>query len=136
MRKFYFLFFLLIISNPVYTQNFSVQYFKYGEVNLDSPFWGNDILISETEPMGRMSGVEKSDGIIYLAVPDTNIYPGQSYGIIINTSTNHGANWSSSVGIHPAFICPKTKMIRTGLDSIECFFWYGTSIYNWNVINS
>ena len=135
MKKIFLLIFLVLSSSLIYSQNFSVHYFEPGEVIVNSAQWGNDFLISSTEPMGRMSGVEKANGNIYVSVPDTNIFPGQGFGIIIFVSTNHGANWSSLVGIHPAFICPKTKMVRTGLDSVLCFFSFGTSVYNWNVLN-
>lgn len=126
---------LFITTSLIYSQNFSVHNFQPGEATIDSPTWGNDILIAGSEPMGRMSGIERSNGNIYVAVPDTNLYPGQSFGILIYVSTNHGTSWTALTGLHPAFISGKTKMVRTGLDSVVCFFWFGTSIYNWNVLN-
>lgn len=135
MKNFLLIVLLIFCSSLVYSQNFSVHYFQSHETNTDSPLWGNDIMISSTEPMGRMSAVERSNGNIYVSIPDTNINPGQGYSILIYVSTNHGLTFSSLVGLHPAFICGKTKMVRTGLDSVICFFWYGTAIYNWNVLN-
>jgi len=97
MIKFYLLILIFLSTNINYSQNFSIHYFQPVTANIDSPNWGNDVLISSSEPMGRMSGVEKSNGNIYVSVPDTNIYPGQEYGIIIYVSSNHGASWSALV---------------------------------------
>ncbi|RPI16568.1 MAG: T9SS C-terminal target domain-containing protein [Ignavibacteriae bacterium] len=97
--------------------------------------WANDVIISNTEPFGKISGVQKSsNGTIYVAIPDTNIIAGRC--LVIYSSTTQGNTWTPILNVTPAAIIPKTKMVRSGLDSIYCLFQFGSSIYCWNVINN
>ena len=96
--------------------------------------WGNDLLVSNTEPIGRPSGVvRKSTSVIYVSVPDTNIQTGS--GVVILSSSDNGSTWLNIASVTPAILVPRTKMIRSSLDSIYCFFITGSSIYKLNVLN-
>jgi hypothetical protein len=99
--------------------------------------WGNDFLVSSTEPLGKPSGLYRlSNTTVYVSVPDTSIMSGKI--AVILTSTNNGANWAvaGSVNAAPPFLCTKTKMVRSGLDSIYCAFIVNTTVYVWNVVNN
>lgn len=99
--------------------------------------WGNDFLVSSSEPLGKPSGLYRlSNTTIYVSVPDTNIMSGKV--AVILTSTNNGANWAvaGSINTTPPYICTKTKIVRTGLDSIYCAFIVNTTVYVWNVVNN
>lgn len=85
--------------------------------------WGTDLLLSNTEPFGKFSGVVRPTDTLYVAVPDTNIIAGSC--LVILRSTNNGTNWSATVSISPATIISKTRMVRSGLDSIYCMFLFG-----------
>ena len=99
--------------------------------------WGTDYVVSDSEPFGRPSGVYRnSDSKIYVAIPDTNVsLPRAEEGIVILTSTNNGVNWIQVSGISPAVNVSKTKMIRSGLDSVYCVFQVGSIVSVLNVIN-
>lgn len=99
--------------------------------------WGTDYLVSSTEPLGRPSGVYRTtNNTIYVAIPDTNIQSGRS--VVILSSTNNGANWSTTATLSPGgIIVPKVKMVcRTGSDSVYCFLIVGSQVYSWNVITN
>lgn len=99
--------------------------------------WGTDYIVSNTEPLGRPSGVYRTtNNTIYVAVPDTNIQTGRS--VVILSSTNNGANWSIGATLSPGgIVVPKVKMIcRAGSDSVYCFVLVGTTVYSWNVITN
>ena len=96
--------------------------------------WGNDRLVSNTDPLGRPSGiVRNSTSVVYVSVPDTNIQTGS--GIVILSSSDNGVTWLNIASVTPAIIASKTKMIRSSLDSVYCFFITGSSIYKLNVMN-
>src|SRR5690606_10275164 len=71
------------------------------------------------------------NGEVFIAVPDTT--PG--FSLRIYKSTNFGETFSLfPTGIHPGgLLIPKTKMIRSGLDSIYCTFMYNDTVYTWNI---
>ena len=96
--------------------------------------WGNDRLVSNTEPLGRPSGVVRnSTSVVYVSVPDTNIQSGS--GIVILSSSDNGITWLNIASVTPAILVSKTKMIRSSLDSVYCFFITGSSIYKLNAVN-
>lgn len=96
--------------------------------------WGNDRLVSNTEPLGRPSGVVRnSTSVVYVSVPDTNIQSGS--GIVILSSSDNGVTWLNIASVTPAILVSKTKMIRSSLDSVYCFFITGSSIYKLNAVN-
>src|SRR4030065_466839 len=109
---------LFFLSSFTYSQEVKVEYMspvftQYG------PDWSTDRLVSNTEPFGKLTGAAKSNGTIYLAVPDTNIVSNRC--IIVYRSTNFGNNWSTFASVQPAAIIPRTKMVRSGLDSVYLF---------------
>lgn len=96
--------------------------------------WGIDNAIINNEPIGGFSGVQKSNGTLYVAVNDT--LSTSNLGLVIVTSTNGGDNWSLfGQGINYRGHYQKIKMIRSGLDSIYCSFQIGTNIYTWNPLS-
>ncbi len=129
-----FLFTLLFLS-------FSVFLFSQ-DVSVESPRllsetpgdWALDNLVLDFEPIGQFYGVQKSDGTIYLAVNDT--LSTANLGLIILNSTNNGESWSMfPSGITYRGYYDKIKLIRSGLDSVYCFFQIGPSIYSWNFLS-
>lgn len=99
--------------------------------------WGNDFLVSSTEPLSKPSGIYRlSSTTIYVSVPDSSILPGQV--MVILKSTNNGANWAveNSIAAPPGILVGKTKMVRSGLDSIYCAFIASSTVYILNVINA
>lgn len=125
---------IILLALPASAQ-LKVETIKPGTYEPVITDWAADVVISNTEPFGKISGVQKtSTGTIYVAIPDTNIISNRC--LVIYTSTNQGATWAPLANITPAAIVPKTKMIRSGLDSIYCLFLFGSSVYCWNVINN
>ncbi len=96
--------------------------------------WGVDNVVLNNEPIGEFSGVQKSDGTLYVAVNDT--LTTLNLGLVIFTSTDDGDTWTLfPQGINFRGNYPKIKMIRSGLDSIYCTFQIGNSIYTWNPLS-
>jgi len=96
--------------------------------------WGIDNAIINNEPIGGFSGVQKSDGTIYVAVNDT--LSTSNLGLVIFFSTNGGDSWSLfGQGINYRGHYEKIKMLRSGLDSIYCSFQIGHGIYTWNPLS-
>ncbi|MCU0372977.1 MAG: T9SS type A sorting domain-containing protein [Ignavibacteria bacterium] len=125
---------LLMFSDFSFAQNLSAVTCDPPVPVSYSPDWGNDYIISNTEPMGMPSGVYRSgDNKLFVCIPDTNFSAGK--GIVCLVSTNNGANWAMSSYITPAFNCRKTDVVITG-DSVYCFFIFGTTVYCWNVNTS
>jgi hypothetical protein len=85
--------------------------------------WGTDYVVSPTEPFGRPSGVVRPNDTLYVAIPDTNILANTC--LVILKSSNNGANWSIAISISTNNIVAKTRMVRSGLDSIYCMFRFG-----------
>lgn len=98
--------------------------------------WSTDLLVSNTEPLGRPSAVYRTtNNTIYVAIPDTSIVAGRC--IVVFSSTNNGASWSNTGTISPALVVPKLKMVgRPGSDSVYCFFLVGQTVYSWNIITN
>ncbi|RPI16206.1 MAG: T9SS C-terminal target domain-containing protein [Ignavibacteriae bacterium] len=94
--------------------------------NIDA--WGTDYVVSNTAPFGKPSGVERPNDTLYVAVPDSNIVPGA--GMVILKSSNNGLNWSTAITISPSTtVFTKTKMVRSGLDTVYCFLQFSSNIY-------
>lgn len=131
MKTFILFLFLILLSGNIGTaQTFKPAFGGSGFETIQSDAWGNDVLVSGS-PVGQMSGVGRPNGELFIAVPDTT--PG--FSLRIYKSTDFGATFSLfPTGITPGgAIFPKTKMIRSGLDSIYCTFIYNDTIYVWNV---
>lgn len=101
------------------------------EVIQYEPDWGDDIMISDTEPFGKMTGVAKANGTIYLALPDTAIQSGKS--IVIFKSTNYGNTWTNFLSYSGTVMPQRSKMVRSGLDSVYYLYLINAIIYCLNV---
>ncbi|MFZ1322575.1 MAG: T9SS type A sorting domain-containing protein, partial [Ignavibacteria bacterium] len=114
---------VFILATSIQAQELTVKIYNPPIPYYDNVEWGSDYVVSNTEPMGRPSGVYKiSSSTIYVSIPDTNFSPGLDEGLTILTSTNNGMSWSKIAGISPAVIITKTKMVRSALDSVYCVF--------------
>lgn len=89
--------------------------------------WGTDFLVSNTEPLGTTSGVCKANDTFYVAIPDTNIVTGNC--LVVLKSSNNGLNWVVAASVSPAVVIPKTRMVKSGLDTIYCMFSFASAIY-------
>ena len=96
--------------------------------------WGVDNAIIGNEPLGSFSGVQKSDGTIYVAVNDT--ISTVNLGLVIFQSTDDGTTWTLfPSGINYRGYYEKIKMLRSGLDSIYCSFQISNFILTWNILS-
>ena len=82
--------------------------------------WGTDLVAFNTEPFGKVSGVRRATDTIYIAVPDTLGLTGG--GLRILKTSNNGANWLQMITVSQTGVIPKTRMIRSGLDTVYCVF--------------
>ena len=96
-----------------------------------TPEWGNDVVISGREPIGRPSGAGRSNGTAFMAIPDTTIVAGGA--LVVYKTTNFGDSWVSTLYVSPAFPIEKCKMVRTSDDSIHVFFLGQSLIRYFNV---
>lgn len=130
-----FSFFVLIFTSNVYSLDVKPAPVDYSKIKTnDSPVWGNDVLIMDSEPEGPISGVRASNGTIWVAVNDTTLSAGR--GLLFYTSTNDGNTWAlHPTAIQPAFIASEIHMVKAG-DSTICFFRTGTTIYRFNVVTN
>jgi len=135
---FSFLIFLIILSPAIHSQQIvTTVYDPPVPYNGQVSDWGTDIVVSNTEPLGRPSGVfRSSNNTVYVAIPDTNIQAGRS--LVVLSTTNNGANWSTAGTLSPGgTIIPKVKMVcRTGSDSVYCFMLIGSTVYCWNIVTN
>ncbi|MFI5211762.1 MAG: T9SS type A sorting domain-containing protein [Ignavibacteria bacterium] len=127
----------LYLNSNIYTQQATAEIYDpprpyHGQFDV----WGTDYLVTNTEPLGRPSGVYRTtNNTIYVAVPDTNLTAGRC--VVIFASSNNGASWVSTGSVSPALVVPKVKMVcRPGSDSVYCFILIGTIVYSWNVITN
>ena len=130
MKKYIFIcFIILILSLTGFSQNLIVTTYdppiKISGKNGD--LWGTDYLISSSEPFGKLSGICRATDTIFVAIPDTNIIPGA--GLVIMKSSDNGMTWSATASVSPALIFQKTRMVKSGLDSIYCIFQYSAGLY-------
>lgn len=130
--KIYFSVFLFLFSVALCAQDIRLEKAKLNQTDIGD--WGIDNVVLDFEPIGNFYGVQKSDGTIYLAVNDT--LSTANLGLIILTSTNNGDSWSLfASGINFRGYFDDIKMLRSGLDSIYCFFQIAHEVYSWNILN-
>ena len=102
-------------------------------INTSNTFaWWNDILVYNGKPVAQHSLAAKSNGTLYLAVPDSSA---GMYSIQLLKSTNDGNTWlpvSNTTGPMATAIT-KTKMVRTGSDSVYCLYSTTAGVYLLNV---
>ncbi|MFA5010402.1 MAG: T9SS type A sorting domain-containing protein [Ignavibacteria bacterium] len=103
---------------------------------VQSPLWGNDVVISNFEPIGPITAIKAASGTIYVAINDT--LATSNLGLIIMQSTNDGNTWSLyPQGINLRTQYTKLKLISAGgaADSIYLFMQIGSTVYSWNFRN-
>lgn len=101
-----------------------------------SPEWGNDVAITNREPLANPTGAGRSNGTAYVAVPDTGIISNSA--IVLYKTTNFGVTWSVNRSVTPTFVVTKQKMVRGSNDSLYLFFLTSSfggngKIYYWNI---
>jgi hypothetical protein len=131
MKKVVTLFIFFLFPFLLFSQHLKVEA-PANEFPYNSDRWGNDIVVLDSEPIGGFYGIQKANGTIYAAINDTLSTP--NLGLVIMTSTNRGDSWQ----MYPSGIALRDKvedikMVRSGLDSIYCFFRYGVDVYCWNI---
>ncbi|MCK6605558.1 MAG: T9SS type A sorting domain-containing protein [Ignavibacteriaceae bacterium] len=132
MKKFVTIFLLLFLAVTAAAQSLRVEKPVFTKLTNDE--FGSDRVILNHEPSGKMSGIQMPGGDIYLAVADT--LSTQNLGLVIIKSTDGGASWAIQNGVAQRGAFGRIKLIKTGTDSLYCFFQYGTSVYSWNVNSS
>lgn len=126
---------LMLFALSVNAEDIKPVKITSGFENVQNPDWGGDVLITSIEPLGSISGVARSNGTIYVAIPDTTTVPGMC--LLVYKSTNFGDNWTRiSSAIQGSALVTKTKMVKTGADSIYCVFLANNTLYYWNVENN
>jgi hypothetical protein len=127
-----FLLLILSFSTLLFSQSeIQVQDAKKSSLQTE---WGIDNALLNNEPLGSFSGVQKSDGKLYVAVNDT--LSTSNLGLVVFTSSNNGATWTLlGQGINYRGLYSKIKMIRSGLDSIYVSFQIVTDVYVWNPLS-
>ncbi len=124
------LLFLIVITVISFSQKLQVQN-PILSPNSVNPIWANDNVILNNEPLGMFSGIQKSDGTIFIAVNDT--LATTNLGLVIIKSTDGGVTWSQLSGITYRGKYEKIKLVKTNTDSVYCFFLMNSNIYCWNI---
>lgn len=94
--------------------------------------WATDLVAFNNEPWGPVSGVVRATDTIYIAVPDTNGFP--TGGLRILKSSNNGATWAGVLTVSGVGNVVKSRMLRSGLDTVYCTFRNSANnVYNLRV---
>lgn len=127
LKSFIFLFFIcLTFISGTLAQDIKVTVIDPPvEVSGNFGDWGTDFVAFNNEPMGPVSGVRKATDTIYIAVPDTVGAPTGALRIL--KSSNNGANWLGVINVTGVGTVIKSRMVRSGLDSIYCTFRTATN---------
>lgn len=113
-------FFLVLIYNPLAQDLKVTVYDPPVEVSGNYGDWGTDYVAYSTEPMGPVSGVKRGNDTLFIAVPDTASAPTGALRIL--KSSNNGANWSLVINVTNVGTITKSRMVRSGLDTVYCTF--------------
>ncbi|MCA0389710.1 MAG: T9SS type A sorting domain-containing protein [Bacteroidetes bacterium] len=132
MRKFYSLFFFMCLSLLAFSQDLRVE--KPVLTPDNNGEWEHDYTIIFGTPLSNMSGVQTSNGDIYIAINDTNSTA--NLGLIIAKSTSGGISWATITGVTNRTKYEKIKLVKSSQDSVYCFFQIGYSVYSWNINSS
>lgn len=94
--------------------------------------WGTNVLLLNYEPIGPMAGISTANGKIWVVINDT--LSTTTGGLILRTSTNDGASWST----HANYLTnrvnfPRLEMTATSNDSVFVWLLFGNKVYRWNV---
>ncbi len=138
MKKYLLILFLIILSASGFAQEIKIEKPVLSGINtLQSPLWGDDIVISNFEPIGPVTSIQAANGKIYIAINDT--LSTTNLGLIIMRSSNNGNTWSLyPTGLNLRVKFEKIKLISAGgaADSIYLFVQNGSSVYSWNFLNN
>jgi hypothetical protein len=100
---------------------------------LESDEINGDIVVSNYEPIGEITGIKANDGNLYVAINDTHTVA--QHGLIIKKSTNNGLTWSSSIlSLSPNVKFNEIKLLNVG-DSLLCMLRFNTTLWFINVYN-
>jgi hypothetical protein len=135
MKKILLVLSLLLFAGFSYSQQMHTEAPKLSGINsLQSPEWGGDVVISNYEPIGPVSGVRGSNGTIWIAINDT--LTTTNLGLVVYKSTNNGDTWTMhTIGIVGRAVGEKLKCLAAG-DSVYAFFQVGYTVYTWNMESS
>ncbi len=138
MKKSFLLLLTFFLVNTLFAQDIRIEKpILSGLSTLQSPLWGDDVIVSNFEPIGPITSVRANTGTIYVAINDT--LATSNLGIIIMQSTNLGVSWSLfGTGINTRAKFAKLKFVSTGTagDSLYLFMQYGSNVYCWNFRNA
>lgn len=137
MKKILLLIVLMFLVASVNSQEMRMEKpIPTGINTLQSPLWGNDVVISNFEPIGPITAIRAANGTIYVAMNDT--LATSNLGLVIMQSTNNGSTWSIyNYGLTLRTRYEKLKLISAGgaADSIYLFSQVGSFVYCWNFRN-
>ncbi len=129
--------YLFLFSSVIYSQDVNQKAGVEKPIyNHHQPVeWSSDNLLLNFEPIGPLYGIQQSTGTIFVVVNDTSLTA--NLGIIAFTSTDNGNSWTTyGQGINLRQKFENIKLVKSGLDSIYCFFQVGTEVYNWNILTN
>ncbi len=137
MKKILLALFSLFLFTSVFAQDVRVEKpVLSGLSTLQSPLWGNDVIVSNFEPIGPIASYRSATGTIYVAVNDT--LATSNLGVVIFQSTNNGGTFTlfgSGINVRAKFAKLKFTATGTNSDSLYLFMQYGSNIYSWNFLN-
>ena len=108
MKNIVFFLCALLISFQCYSQEIKVKVYDPPiQYSGNLSYWGTNLIVSNTEPLGKASGIVRPTDTLYVAIPDTNIVSGSCIAIL--RSTNNGYNWVLTESVTPATIVSKNK---------------------------
>ncbi len=132
MRLIYSVFFLCVLAIAGFAQDVRVEKPLYLSGNQSD--WLSDNVVLNYKPAGMMSGVQTSNGDIYIAINDT--LSTANLGLVVRKSTDGGITWSTISGVTNRTHYEKIRLLKNSLDSVYCFFMIDNTIYSWNVNSS
>jgi len=128
----YSLFFFICLSLIASSQDLRIEKPVFSAGNQGD--WVPDNVVLNYKPIGMMSGIQTSNGDIYIAINDT--LSTTNLGLVVRKSTDAGVTWTTLSGVNSRTKFEKLKLIKSSLDSVYCFFQEGFSVYSWNINGS
>lgn len=129
MKNFFLSFLILLLADFTATaQTWTPSLSRPEIIQYD---FAEDVMISSTEPYGKLTGAAKDNGTIYVAVADTAIQSGKS--IVIFRTTNYGSSWSTALTYTGTVMPMRSKMVHSGIDSVYYLYLMNNLIYCLNV---
>jgi hypothetical protein len=122
----------LLVSSFAFSQGGGFTRVPY-EFQPQTPTWGNDVVIHPREATGPITGMGKSNGTAFVAVPDTV----NGRFLTVYKSTNFGNTWAPLIFLGPptGFVS-KTKMVRASGDSVYLFYLLESRLVYFNLDNT